>query len=105
MLKSHTEYWTYMLNNNRYHGNYNNREEGKIFNTLERYHIYEISRDNLHTNDIHIDTTPYSKHYTKFTQDNSTSPVPPPPPPHHPRKIKKKELAHYTSIMYTHKVR
>jgi hypothetical protein len=25
-------------------------------NTLERYHIYEISRENLHMNDTHIDT-------------------------------------------------
>jgi hypothetical protein len=30
--------------------------KGKYLNTLERYHIYEISRDNLHMNGTHIDT-------------------------------------------------
>jgi hypothetical protein len=30
--------------------------KGKYFNTLEKYRIYEISRGNLHMNDIHIDT-------------------------------------------------
>jgi hypothetical protein len=47
--------------------------KGKYLNTLEKYHIYEISTENLHMNDIHmIHTTPYLKHYTKFTQDNTT---------------------------------
>jgi hypothetical protein len=31
-------------------------KKGKYFNTVERYHIYEISRENLHMNDSHIDT-------------------------------------------------
>jgi hypothetical protein len=30
--------------------------KGKHLNTLERYHIYKISRDNLHMNDTYIDT-------------------------------------------------
>jgi hypothetical protein len=43
---------------------------------LEKYHIYEISREHLHMNDIHIDTTPYLKQYMKFTQDNTIHPLP-----------------------------
>jgi hypothetical protein len=30
--------------------------KGRHLNTLEKYHIYKISRDNLHMNDIYIDT-------------------------------------------------
>jgi hypothetical protein len=30
--------------------------KGKHLNTLDRYHIYKISRENLHMNDRHIDT-------------------------------------------------
>jgi hypothetical protein len=30
--------------------------QGKYLNTLERYHIYKISRKNLHLNETHIDT-------------------------------------------------
>jgi hypothetical protein len=30
--------------------------KGKYLNTLQKYHIYKISRDNLHINDTHIDT-------------------------------------------------
>jgi hypothetical protein len=30
--------------------------KGKHLNTLERYHIYKTSRENLHMNDTHIDT-------------------------------------------------
>jgi hypothetical protein len=30
--------------------------KGWYFNTLERYYIYEISKDNLHMNDTNIDT-------------------------------------------------
>jgi hypothetical protein len=30
--------------------------KGKHLNTLEKYHIYRISNDNLHMNDTHIDT-------------------------------------------------
>jgi hypothetical protein len=30
--------------------------KGKYLNTLEKYHIYKISRDNLHMNDTHTDT-------------------------------------------------
>jgi hypothetical protein len=32
------------------------RKKGKYLNTLERYHIYEISRENLHMNNTYIDT-------------------------------------------------
>jgi hypothetical protein len=31
-------------------------KEGKHLNTLEKYHVYGTSKDNLHINDIHIDT-------------------------------------------------
>jgi hypothetical protein len=30
--------------------------KGKHLNTLERYHIYKISKDNIHMNDTYIDT-------------------------------------------------
>jgi hypothetical protein len=63
-------------------------KKGKYFNTLEKYHIYEIRRENLHMNDIYIDTTPYFKHYTKFTQDNTTHTPPPTSPlPLHPSNL------------------
>jgi hypothetical protein len=29
--------------------------KGRYLNTLERYHIYEISKDNLHMNDTNVD--------------------------------------------------
>jgi hypothetical protein len=29
---------------------------GRYLNTSEKYHIYKISRNNLHMNDKHIDT-------------------------------------------------
>jgi hypothetical protein len=31
-------------------------KKGKYFNILERYHIYEISRENRHMDSAHIDT-------------------------------------------------
>jgi hypothetical protein len=30
-------------------------KKGKYLNTLERYYIYKISKDNLHINDTYID--------------------------------------------------
>jgi hypothetical protein len=30
--------------------------KGKHLNTLEKYHIYKLSRSRLHMNDTHIDT-------------------------------------------------
>jgi hypothetical protein len=30
--------------------------KGKYLNTLEKYHIYRMSRDNLHMNEAHTDT-------------------------------------------------
>jgi hypothetical protein len=47
--------------------------KGKHLNTVERYHIYRISKDNLHMNDTYNDT--YNSmfvHYTSFTRDSST---------------------------------
>jgi hypothetical protein len=32
------------------------RRKGRHLNTLERHHIYKISRNNLHMNDTHIET-------------------------------------------------
>jgi hypothetical protein len=48
-------------------------KKGKDLNTLERYHIYEISRENLHI-------TLYLKHCMKFTQNNSAPLCPHPHP-------------------------
>jgi hypothetical protein len=31
------------------------KRKGKYLNTLERYYIYEIGKDNLHMNDTNID--------------------------------------------------
>jgi hypothetical protein len=31
------------------------RRKGKYLNTLEKYHIYKVSKDNLNMNDTHID--------------------------------------------------
>jgi hypothetical protein len=31
-------------------------KNGKHLNTLEKYYIYKISKDNLHMNDVNIDT-------------------------------------------------
>jgi hypothetical protein len=39
--------------------------KGRHLNTLEKYHIYKISRNNLHMNDTHID-----KHKTIFKTVN-----------------------------------
>jgi hypothetical protein len=33
-----------------------NREKGKHLNTLEKYHIYKMSKDRLHMNDTYINT-------------------------------------------------
>jgi hypothetical protein len=32
----------------------NTGKKGKHINTLEKYHIYRISKDNLHTNDTDV---------------------------------------------------
>jgi hypothetical protein len=47
-------------------------KKGKHLNTVEKYHIYNISKDNLHMNDTSSHTTPYSRYYMSFTQDSST---------------------------------
>jgi hypothetical protein len=44
-----------MRNNNRYHGNYNNREKGNIFKHIEENHIYKFYRSKLYVNDTNID--------------------------------------------------
>jgi hypothetical protein len=31
-------------------------KKGKHLNTLEKYHIYKLSKNKLHMNDTHIDT-------------------------------------------------
>jgi hypothetical protein len=53
-------------------------EKGKHLNTLETYHAYKISKNNVHMNNtcalIHV--TPYSKHYTNSTPGSSTHPPP-----------------------------
>jgi hypothetical protein len=35
--------------------------KGKHLNTLEIYHIYKISKEGIHMNDMHDDTTQYSR--------------------------------------------
>jgi hypothetical protein len=47
--------------------------KGRHLNTLERYHIYKISRNKLHMNDTHVEAQNLFKKYTSFTVDSSTS--------------------------------
>jgi hypothetical protein len=77
---TYIQYCTHIWNSSRYNGSYNNRKERKILNTLKGYHIYKISRNNLNMNDTYIliHTTPYSRYYMRFTQENSTQ-LPPLP--------------------------
>jgi hypothetical protein len=44
-----------MWNHNGYYGYYKNRKKGKHFNILEKYHLFGINKDNLHTNDTFTD--------------------------------------------------
>jgi hypothetical protein len=75
---SNTEYSNRILNTGHTYGTMQDTVEiitlgkkGKYLNTLERYHIYKVSRDNLSMNDTHTThITPYSKHYTQYTQNN-----------------------------------
>jgi hypothetical protein len=77
---SNTLYANHILNTGHSYGTITDTMEimkteskGRYLNTLERYYIYEISKDNLHMNDtnlIHI--IPYSSHYTGIAQNNST---------------------------------
>jgi hypothetical protein len=46
--------------------------KGKHLNTSEKFHIYRISKDNLHVNDLLTHTTPCLRHYTSFMPDSST---------------------------------
>jgi hypothetical protein len=39
--------------------------KGKHWNTLERYHIYKIRKDNLHMNDTYRYTTPHIRVITR----------------------------------------
>jgi hypothetical protein len=66
-----------MWHNNRYYGNYSNGRKGKHLNTLEKYHIYEVSKKNLHTNDTNIDT-----YNPIFEELYNTITFPPLPTPH-----------------------
>jgi hypothetical protein len=47
--------------------------KGKHLNTLEKYHIYEVSKKNLHMNDTNIDT--YNPIFEELY--NITFPTPP----------------------------
>jgi hypothetical protein len=60
---SNSEYSNHILNTGHAYGTITvtmeiitTGRQGKYLNTLESYHIYEISRENLHMNDTHIDT-------------------------------------------------
>jgi hypothetical protein len=69
------------------------RKEGRYLNTSERYNIYEISRENLHTNDTHIDThKPIFETLHRITVHSS--PHHPSPPPHS-TCIQTRKIAHY----------
>jgi hypothetical protein len=46
--------------------------KGKHLNGLAKYHLYLISKDNLHMNETYIDTTKYSRPYTDSTTGSST---------------------------------
>jgi hypothetical protein len=52
--------------------------KGQYLNTLEKYHIYKVSRKNLHINDASIDDL---RNYTEYIQNNITYPLPCPTPP------------------------
>jgi hypothetical protein len=56
-------YLNHILNTGHTYGNItdtmeiiNTEKSGKHINTLERYHIYKISKHKLHMNDTHIET-------------------------------------------------
>jgi hypothetical protein len=46
--------------------------KGRHLNTLERYHIYKISRNKLHMNDTSKQAFLYTKQYVSFTIGSST---------------------------------
>jgi hypothetical protein len=57
-------------------------KKGRHLNTLEKYRIYRISKDNLNMNDTYITyTTPYLKHWVNSTPDSSKFPTTPPSSP------------------------
>jgi hypothetical protein len=49
IFKPYTKHRAYIWNNNRYYGCHKDRH----LNTLEKYHIYKISRNNLHMNNTY----------------------------------------------------
>jgi hypothetical protein len=60
---SKSGYSNHILNTGHSYGNVTDALEiikierkGKHLNTLERYHIYEISKEGIHMNDIHDET-------------------------------------------------
>jgi hypothetical protein len=53
-------------------------KKGRHLNTLEKYHVYRISKDNLHMNDTYTYTTPYLKHRVNSTPDSSKFTTTPP---------------------------
>jgi hypothetical protein len=46
--------------------------KGRYLKHLENYHIYKISRNNLHMNDTLKNTILHSKEYINFTTGSST---------------------------------
>jgi hypothetical protein len=59
---SNSGYSNHILNTGHTHGTItdtmdivNTGKKGKHLNTLEKYHIYRTSKDNLHMNDTYID--------------------------------------------------
>jgi hypothetical protein len=59
--------------------------KGKYLNTLEKYHIYKASKDNLNMNDTHIDThNPiFETLHEIYTRQQYTHLPHSPPTPHH----------------------
>jgi hypothetical protein len=55
-------YSNHILNTGHTYGTINKTmdiiKKGKHLNTLEKYHIHKISKNNLHMNDVHNDTYP-----------------------------------------------
>jgi hypothetical protein len=47
---------TFIWKHNRHNGNHETRKKGKRPNTLEKYHIYKISKEGIHMSDIHDET-------------------------------------------------
>jgi hypothetical protein len=54
--------------------------KGSLMNTLERFHIYKLSRENMHMNDTYADSyNPISNLITKYYKKYHANPNPTPP--------------------------